>query len=734
MPGRNSTMAEHFIPPHGGYQDLLSFKKAQIVYDATVKFCADLLSRRDRTVDQMVQAARSGKQNIVDASTSSAPQSAMKLQRRMLWPSLGLVLLALLGIRTVSHTGIWLHLALGRDIAAHGIQRADPLAFTTGGISWVNASWLYDLLVYRLWQLGNLHLVTLVHVAAVLAAFLFLLPLAIRRAGHIGTGLALVLCAWIIAPVLRATPMAFCLVFAGGLLAILSRPRRLTVVLATALPLLWVWSQMHHSFVLGLLLCGLAVIEAGSAGDRKRMFGLAGLTGAGLLVTMAGPYGPTLHLYALETAGGLGASYVAEWISPFSWKFADTWTNHVVTAALVVGAIGIITEKARLPLVITATAILGAVLAVLHAQAHVEVFALLAFPFLALSFHSALENVRARVEGARTESFSVVNTLGGAALAVWVAYSLVWVLSSQFYAATGSASSVGLGVEYDMYPEAASLLLDRKDFPETTLHLAQDGGYLAWRYPHRKIFTDQRAELYGAEFYRRLSSALLDGPAALTLLENTWDPGAIIINCSLPQTSRSIRNLLASGHWGLAYFDGTTAILMRTVEAYSGFLQNTEYQEAGLRILESAVRTFAASTGAVLKPPVSPRLVGASGVFLALEKYPEACSVYQRLARGTRGMSSAWLGLGFCQLKMAETAEAIRTLEHTTRLFRKDIRAWLWLSAAYAELGRTDEALRAYEQAAAIDFELARQFGSPLDRARPGAPTNAPPLAPMDGE
>ena len=52
-------MSKQFIPPHGGYKDLLSFQKAEIVYDATVRFCADLLDRRDRTVDQMVQAARS---------------------------------------------------------------------------------------------------------------------------------------------------------------------------------------------------------------------------------------------------------------------------------------------------------------------------------------------------------------------------------------------------------------------------------------------------------------------------------------------------------------------------------------------------------------------------------------------------------------------------------------------------------------------------------------------------
>jgi len=59
-------MPEHFIPPHGGYENLLSFQKARIVYDGTVRFCERFLEKRDRTCDQMVQAARSGKQNILE--------------------------------------------------------------------------------------------------------------------------------------------------------------------------------------------------------------------------------------------------------------------------------------------------------------------------------------------------------------------------------------------------------------------------------------------------------------------------------------------------------------------------------------------------------------------------------------------------------------------------------------------------------------------------------------------
>jgi four helix bundle suffix protein len=71
---------EGFIPPHGGYRKLLSYQRAEIVYDATVRFCARFLNRGDRTVDQMIQAARSGKQNIIEGSMASATSKETEIR------------------------------------------------------------------------------------------------------------------------------------------------------------------------------------------------------------------------------------------------------------------------------------------------------------------------------------------------------------------------------------------------------------------------------------------------------------------------------------------------------------------------------------------------------------------------------------------------------------------------------------------------------------------------------
>jgi len=71
---------ERLIPKHGGYRQLKSFQQAELVYDATVKFCDRFIDNRSRTHDQMVQAARSGRQNIAEGSQASGTSKKFELK------------------------------------------------------------------------------------------------------------------------------------------------------------------------------------------------------------------------------------------------------------------------------------------------------------------------------------------------------------------------------------------------------------------------------------------------------------------------------------------------------------------------------------------------------------------------------------------------------------------------------------------------------------------------------
>ena len=77
---KENAMPEHIIRPSGNYRKLLSYQKTEVIYEMTYHFAHRFLAKGDRTIDQMVQAARSGKQNIIEGCAASATSSKTELK------------------------------------------------------------------------------------------------------------------------------------------------------------------------------------------------------------------------------------------------------------------------------------------------------------------------------------------------------------------------------------------------------------------------------------------------------------------------------------------------------------------------------------------------------------------------------------------------------------------------------------------------------------------------------
>ena len=71
---------ETLIPKHGGYENTKTWQLADLIYDVTVRFCDKYVDRHSRTHDQMVQAARSGAQNLQEGSVDSAVSKKIELK------------------------------------------------------------------------------------------------------------------------------------------------------------------------------------------------------------------------------------------------------------------------------------------------------------------------------------------------------------------------------------------------------------------------------------------------------------------------------------------------------------------------------------------------------------------------------------------------------------------------------------------------------------------------------
>ncbi len=72
--------SDRLLPPRGDYKTLLSYQKAEVVFDITFRFAHRFLTKSDRTVDQMIQSARSGKQNILEGSKAATASKATEIK------------------------------------------------------------------------------------------------------------------------------------------------------------------------------------------------------------------------------------------------------------------------------------------------------------------------------------------------------------------------------------------------------------------------------------------------------------------------------------------------------------------------------------------------------------------------------------------------------------------------------------------------------------------------------
>ena len=73
-------MPKQLIPRYTNYKELLCYQKAVIIYDLTYHFCTRFVDKHDRTYDQMLQAARSGKQNIIEGCAASSTSSKTEIK------------------------------------------------------------------------------------------------------------------------------------------------------------------------------------------------------------------------------------------------------------------------------------------------------------------------------------------------------------------------------------------------------------------------------------------------------------------------------------------------------------------------------------------------------------------------------------------------------------------------------------------------------------------------------
>lgn len=669
-------------------------------------------------------------QNTAEAGTPTLPRRDARLLPLVLIGA-ALLLVLLLGIRTVSSSDIWLHLAAGRHALQQGPARIDPFSFSLPvATPWTQTTWLYDILVFALWTTGGSGMAVVFHAVAVTGAFLLLLPVARRYAGDLATAAALLFCAWLLAPLFTMRPTLLSLPFMAVALRLTLRPEleRHHVALLLVNQILWV--NMAPWFVLGPFMMILRTAEAfrtkpapdaaAPSASPARPASFLALAGLLTVACIATPFGAQPLLDTLAGLLRLEPPVTLEWISPFARDFLPYPLAALSTLALVLIACVFIFHRSALPLVVTALAVI-ATFQIVQSNHHIDMNALMIFPFIAMSFTCLVHLARSRLAGNRGERARLVATVLLFATALG---SLVAVITNRYYIASGSASAFGLGVNTDAYPVAATEVLSSlKRKPSRMLNLSHDGGYLLWRMPGTRVFADPRGELYGTRFFDVLSRGLVGDEPSWNELISRYDPDALLIHGTWTGAGATAFRLLQGDQWAMAYFDGATLLIVRTTSSNAELLGHVEARKRGLALIRQNLDRYARHIhNRFVRPPNPSRLIGAASTYQALGRFDDALPLHLALTRGTPRYVKAWVNQGIAELEKDQIKDAVATFEHVVQLIPDSPIGWLWLGQAYQRDGRHAEATDSHDTARSINRLVAERFISEQAPREPSAP------------
>ena len=628
---------------------------------------------------------------------------------------LGLVFIALIGIRTISTPEIWTHLAQGKTNAPISYLESDSV---------VNTSHLYDKVVYGLWKAGGASALIVFNVITLLAAFILLLRVSREWGGELSQGFALLISGHLIFHGLDVGPQTMMMLFIALFIYLLSTVKNPGVLFGALIPLQILWANMHGSFLIGPFLGILAALQAGQStkgANRRKQQGLQPqtlyiLAAALLVATAINPYFTKLHA---QVFANIQMPYPAYWGSLFKEYFQTPIRDPLIFLVLVLGAGGLITLKKRLPVMLTTLAIIGAFLVIRSVYA-AQLFAVLAFPFMVLSFTAVGEYLSGSFKTLLGKQDKLLAPAIQIVFVLLIVLSLIPIVSNCAYTEFGSASSFGFGIQEDLYPSGAEVLLGDPAFPEPekTINLAADGGYLAFNYG-RKVFIDYRTGRYDRELLEDLNAMMLGNAKAYNAIYDTYRPEAIIINTLAPASAQGLVTLLSRQIWKLAYFDGTTAILLLNKEELAPLLNNTEVQAAGLAKLEAARAEYAAKVGQGCRAGNPACLIGSGKIFLALNRPTESKAIFSLLLRGNNTIPGAWIGLGNSQLLLKEFDAAADSLDIATQLSPNNLFAWVSYASACERAGRTVEKEKALERIKSLAEDMAKQSKEEEDEAQP---------------
>lgn len=487
-----------------------------------------------------------------------------------------LVLLALTiflySFRSLNESDNFYHLKAGQIIwETKQVPRADILSFTAAGAPWITHEWLAELIFYGVWaHLGFWGLIVLAALLALLSYFILLRLGREEGARFSALCLAALLVGVFTFQLWTVRPQIFGYLGLVILLFLLERYRRTqrTVYLLLALLDIFVWANMHASFVLGIGLIGFYGVVGFLRTRWPERFGISSLTARdacklllftllAVFVALANPNTYHAFFYSIAIRPVAHALHFYEW-RPITAYFCEAEVKLdllLILATLALAAWWFGVRKESRDATALGLVLLGSALPFLSVR-HMGIWALLVLVPLARALTGALAERRA---------VAMLSPLLLAALVLLLLGRAINLPHAYFTPVT--------------IPVYAADFVHAQGLKGPLFNMVNEGGYLIWRFwPEEKVFIDSRSEVYqGKPLEEYLAVARGDETQWRALVDEKYRINYFFFSY-LPKTpgesvARLVRALM-NNNWALVYWDDAAVIFARNIPENAALIRD----------------------------------------------------------------------------------------------------------------------------------------------------------------
>lgn len=621
---------------------------------------------------------------------------------------------------------IWLHLKTGEYIVQHKtVPRIDIFSSTVENKSWIDHSWLVQVIFYLVFQFGTADNLIFLSALIVTFAFLFLFFSAYKGREYLTLSIG-ILFITILASKLRFNirPENFSILFFSLYLFILRRLlRKNWLFLLPLIQLIWVNS--HGFFILGPLMIGIFILAQELKRLRLLPWEWAGvdlldkdcyrnLKMVFLLVCLAcfiNPYGYKGALYPVWVIfNTLGKSsifykYILELLPPARYYRAVSAYYLLIALSLSVFLLNL--RRINFAYLMFWLTLLGVSIRVNRNVIFFNFFAFLVtteglINSLYIKRFNFLENLFQ--EGTRLLLY-IVKFAIIALLIYWVATRSYPILLARYYIfEEGRTKSALLGIAAKGYPQKAADFILEKDLPGNIFNQFNDGSYLIYRlFPKKKVFIDGRTELYGESLFKDCEKILTVDKDTIDDAFNKYGINTVLLS-EIVVDSELPRYLFESPDWALVYFDENSLI----------FLKDTPQNKTLINRLRLDLKKFKSQKAELekigLKNVYPDPYVDRGWIFYILGLDEQALNEAHEALRVLPNCSQAYNIIGRIYIKQKLYAQAFETLRLASIYAPFEADTLVSLGDFYAQTQKFDESLKIYKKLAKLYPYYAKGF------------------------